>query len=230
MLKKNLIRLLIMITALFASTNAVKADWFLRMEAADFGLTPVFNNMQTFEFEFRIAGNMEVGVYDDPTLVGVNYHVFGQLPDDTPSGFNAFDLRRTIGGAEYYTQGSSLNFEIGAGFDPLDGLQFSELVGGTDPIFVLNAREVGTGRYHPPLVELHSNGTGRMQNSNNFGGINPSTGLMVDVDFGEEYITDLAFTPANFTLGTVPEPSSLMMLGLGFGGMLMCRRRHNNPV
>ena len=63
-----------------------------------------------------------------------------------------------------------------------------------------------------------------MQNSNNFGGINPSTGLMVDVDFGEEYITDLSFTPSDFTIG-VPEPSSIMLLGMGLGGLLLRRRR-----
>ena len=117
-----------------------------------------------------------------------------------------------------------MRFEIGAGADFSDGLQFSELVGGSEPIFVLNAREVDTGRYHPPIVELRADGTGRMQNSNNFGGINPSTEMMVDVDFGQEYISNLAFTPANFTMA-VPEPSSVMILGLGLGGLHFRRKR-----
>ena len=89
---------------------------------------------------------------------------------------------------------------------------------------------MNTGRYHPPIVELNSDGSGRMQNSNNFGGINPGSGLFVDVKFGVEYITDLAFAPANFTIGVVPEPSSFIFLGLGMGGLLMRRRREVKPV
>lgn len=224
MLKKHLIRALLLIIAVPGGSNSAQADWLLTFGASDFRVTPVFNDMQTFKFEITIAGDLEAGIYDDPTLVDVNYNVFGNLPDSTPSGFGAFNLVRSILGAEFYTQGSSLNFEIGAGADLSDGLQFSELVGGTEPIFVLNAREVDTGRYHPPIVELRADGTGRMQNSNNFGGINPSTEMMVDVDFGEEYITDLAFTPADFTMA-VPEPSSVMILGLGLLGLHFRRKR-----
>ena len=73
----------------------------------------------------------------------------------------------------------------------------------------MNAREVDTGRYHPPLLELNIDGTGRIQNSNNFGGINPVTGKFVDLDFGEEYIVDLSFDPESLTIGNSPAAGDL---------------------
>ena len=81
---------------------------------------------------------------------------------------------------------------------------------GDEIVFEFNGREVGTGRYHPALVQLNADGTGRIQNSNNFGGINPGSGELVDVDFGEEYITDLTFSPATLTL--IPPLSELIMM------------------
>ena len=84
---------------------------------------------------------------------------------------------------------------------PSDGLQVSELVG-TGIVFEFNGREVGTGRYHPALVQLNADGTGSIRNSNNTGGINPGSGLVVDVDFGEEYITELTFDPSTLTVLT----------------------------
>ena len=83
-----------------------------------------------------------------------------------------------------------------------DGLQVADLAG-PDPVFVFNAREVNTGRYHPPLIELNSDGTGRILNSNNTGGINPANNQFVDVDFGEEYITDLIFNATTYTLANI---------------------------
>lgn len=75
------------------------------------------------------------------------------------------------------------------------------------------------------MIELNSDGTGLFQNSNNMGGINPGNGLEVDVDFGEEYISELSFDPAAFTIGTVPEPSTVMVLGLGMTVAMLRRRR-----
>ena len=95
-------------------------------------------------------------------------------------------------------QGSSFKFEIASNADLTDGLQISDLVDG----LVLNAREVDTGRYHPPLLELNADGTGSMQNSNNFGGINPFNNQFVDIDFGEEYIIELSFDPTSLTIAT----------------------------
>ena len=207
------------------SCSTANADWFIQFDQDDFVVNDTFNDIRTFNFEIRLAGNATAGVHSNPELVSINYQVFGVLPINTPSGFPAFDLRRTIIGNDFYDQGSSLNFEIASGIDRSDGIQFSELTGGTDPIFVFNGREVGTGRYHPPLIELNSDGTGLFQNSNNMGGINPGNGLEVDVDFGEEYISELSFDPAAFTIGTVPEPSTVMVLGLGMTVAMLRRRR-----
>ena len=62
-------------------------------------------------------------------------------------------------------------------------------------------------------------------NSNNLGGINPSSGMMVDVELGEEYITELAFDPNALTLLAVPEPSSLTLwVTAGLLILGLCRR------
>lgn len=174
----------------------------LSFSAADFGLNPTFNNVQNFTFSIEVAGPLIPGVYANPELVGVSYQVKGTL-SGTPSGFLAFNLVRNIGGAEFYTQGSSLNFEISAGADLTDGLQAFELVGGSS-FFVFNGREVGTGRYHPALFELNSDGTGLLRNSNNFGGTNPMTGKTVDVQIGDEYVTELTFDPGTLDLAAPP--------------------------
>ncbi len=138
-------------------------------------------------------------------------------------------MERTISGADFYAQGSSLNFEIAASADLSNGLQVSELVG-SDPIFVFNGREVDTGRYHPALFQLNSDGTGSIRNSNNMGGNtpNPSSGELVNVDFGEEYITDLTFDPGQLTLAAaVPVPAAIWLFGsglLGLVGMAKCKK------
>ena len=192
--------------------------------ASDFVLNPTFSNVQTFDFSIDIAGPLVAGAtYVNPTLNGVTYNVFGVLAA-TPSGFPAFNLVRNIGGAEFYNQGSSLSFSISATADLSDGLQVSELTG-SDPVFVFNGREVNTGRYHPALFQLNSDGTGSIQNSNNFGGNNPSNGEFVDVDFGEEYVTELTFNASTLTLATaVPEPNSAVLL-IGLCGIVGLRRR-----
>lgn len=200
----------------------------ISFEASDFGLNPTFSNVQTFEFTIDIAGPLTAGtVYNDPALTGVDYRVFGAL-GATPSGFPAFNLVRSIGGGEFYSQGSSLSFEVSAAADLTDGLQVSELVG-TDPVFVFNGLELGTGRYHPALFQLNADGTGSIRNSDNMGGINPGSGLVVDVEAGEEYITELTFNANNLTLAeaiAVPEPSAgLPLMMLGAAGLWAFRRR-----
>ena len=174
--------------------------WELSFEDADFARSPQFSNVTTFTFRIEIAGALQPGSYSNPALQGVQYNVFGQLAPGTPSGFPGFDLQRTIGGAEFYAQGSSLEFEIAANADLSDGLQLSELAG-PDPVLVFNGREVNTGRYHPALLQLNSDGTGSIRNSNNSGGVNPATNQVVDVDFGEEYITNLSFDPTALQIG-----------------------------
>lgn len=181
----------------------------------DFTTTPTFSNAQTFAFHIDVAGPLAPGVYLNPGLNAVEYSVFGTLAPGTPSGFPAFNLVRSIGGAEFYTQGSSLAFEIAAGANLADGLQVAELTG-AGTVFEFNGREVGTGRYHPPVLRLEAGGGGSIRNSNNTGGMNPSTMAVVDVDFGEEYVTLLAYDPQLTIAAPVPLPGALALLGSAF--------------
>ncbi len=193
---------------------AAPADAFtLKLSSASFTLDPAFNAVGSFNVEIDVQAPLAAGVYNNPILESVVYTVAGTLGSPTPSGFPAFLLERSIGGAAFYAQGSSLSFEIAAGANLSDGLQLSELVG-TGTVFRFDGREVDTGRYHPPLLVLGADGSGSIRNSNNFGGINPQTGRFVDVAFGEEYIVGLSTDPASLTLA-VPEPSSALLLGLG---------------
>jgi hypothetical protein len=183
----------------------------LTFQASDFGLNPTFSEVRTFAFSIDLAVPVTAGSsYSNPELSRVDYNVFGTL-DGTPSGFPSFNLVRAIAGSEFYDQGSSMAFEIDITADLTDGLQVSELVG-TGIVFEFNGREVDTGRYHPALLQLNADGTGTIQNSNNKGGINPGSGEVVDVDFGEEYITELTFTPSTLTLFP-PPPETILMDG-----------------
>jgi hypothetical protein len=117
------------------------------------------------------------------------------------------------------------HFEIAASADLSNGLQMSELVG-SDSVFVFNGREVDTGRYHPALFQLNSDGTGSIQNSNNTGGINPSSGKEVNVNFGEEYITNLTFDPSQLTIAAaVPIPAAVWLFGSGLLVLVGIARR-----
>jgi hypothetical protein len=82
---------------------------------------------------------------------------------------------------------------------------------------------LGTGRYHPPILRLCSDGTGSLRNSNNTGGINPFTGVEVNAMIGDEYIFELTFHPPTMALVT-PEPGTAPLLGLGLTA-LGARRR-----
>ena len=176
----------------------------LTFQASNFGLNPTFSDVRTFAFSIDLAVPVTAGSsYSNPALTRIDYDVSGTL-DGTPSGFPAFNLIRAILGSEFYSQGSSMVFEVDITADLSDGLQVSELVG-TDIVFQFNGREVDTGRYHPAIVQFNADGTGSIRNSNNKGGINPVSGMEVDVDFGEEYITELTFTPSTLTLFSPPD-------------------------
>lgn len=208
--RKRYLQFVVVLAVLVGSVGDVSGA-IISFDHTDFGMTPVFNRLRDFDFTIDIAGAIVPGrTYMNPVLNSVNYNVFGILDTDpTPSGFPAFDLRRTITGSEFYAQGSSLSFSVSAAADLSDGLQANELVG-TDPVFIFNGREVGTGRYHPALLQLNADGTGSIRNSNNMGGVNPGSNMVVEVDFGDEYIVNLSFTPSALTLATVtiPEPAS----------------------
>lgn len=209
---------------------------------SDFGTSPVFSTVTTFNFEVDVAGGLGAGAYADPMISTIEYNVSGSL-DVTPSGFPAFSFQLNhlfdgifsppgaITGSEFYGLnavlgvGQRLRFEIAGGADFSDGVQVDELVDlGGGLVFEFNGQEVGTGRYHPMFVQLFSDGTGLLQNANNTGGDNPQDGFVgdIDVDFGEEYITNLTFDAGTLTIA-VPEP------GVGFlvlGGLIgLVRRR-----
>ena len=205
----------------------------LAFSDADFTLNPVFSDVRNFSFEIDISQPLASGTpYSNPVLHGVDYAVSGSLSSGTPSGFSAFNLERTIGGAEFYNQGSSLSFEIVAGADLSDGLQVSELAG-SGTVFTFDGREVNTGRYHPALLELNADGTGRILNSNNSGGVNRFTGEEVNVYFGDEYVTELTFDPKALTIATVvPLPAAVWLFAsalgvLGYTGWRGQRRSTN---
>ena len=185
--------------------SVVSHGFTISLSSSDFQTFPQFSSVQTFQFEIEVEGELTPGVYNNPTLVGVDYSVSGTLVAGTPSGFPAFQLEREITGVDFYNQGSSLNFEISATADLSDGLQFDELVG-DNPRFVFNGREIDNGRFHPALFELSSDGSGRIQNSNN----TPTLDPLLEVDFGEEYITDVTFDAGNLVLATpVPTPTPI---------------------
>jgi len=224
--KKILVAATLLACLMIPST--AKAQFSLEFDQSDFfGITEVFSGVEDFNFSLDVADPLVAGTtYSNPALNGVVYQVFGDLDQaNVPSGFPQFNLQRTIGGLEYFTQGSSLNFEVASSANLVDGLQASELVAdATGLIFEINAREVNTGRFHPPLFQLFSDGTGRIQNSNNTGGINPVNLAEVDVDFGDEFITEFQFTAGDLTLA-VPEPSSVIFLLMGSMAGLVRRRR-----
>jgi hypothetical protein len=58
---------------------------------------------------------LSLGLYIDPSIISVNYRVFGSLEAGTPSDFTSFDLVRDITGIEFYEQDMSLIFEFGFG-------------------------------------------------------------------------------------------------------------------
>lgn len=174
----------------------------LATAADDYIKTPAFSDVQRFNISIVINEALERRAYNNPSISQVSYQVSGTLQPGTPSGFEAFNLEREISGQEFYAQGSLLSFEISSTAVLSDGIQAAELVG-RGVILSFNAREIDTMRFHPPVFELSSDGTGLLQNSNN----TPTLEPLVTVSFGEEYITDLVFDPGNTTLITEnPEP------------------------
>jgi hypothetical protein len=193
MMRRNLLVLIFGLTT-FSTVDAQTMRLFFSSD--DFVTTPVFNDVAQFSFDIRIDVPMAPGVYTNPDITTVLYRVSGTLMN-TPSGFPAFALERSITGDEFYAQGSSLSFEIDAGAVTSDGIQLAELAG-NGIVFTFNGKEIGNGRFHPALLELNDDGTGMIQNSDNIIVENP----LQQVVFGEEYITDLAFDPGNLTLLT----------------------------
>ena len=220
-------QLAVCLAAALASVPA--AAFTLTIPSSAFVVTPVFSNVGFFSITIEVDAPLLPGVYTEADISSVVYRVTGTLEPGTQSGFPAFDLQRTITGADFSLQGSSLQFEIAANAVLSDGLQVAELVG-NGVVFRFNGREIDNRRFHPALLELSSNGTGTIQNSNNIHTVGPPA---VEVDFGEEYITNLTFDTGNLTI--VPRPAGLGGSGsalsplelalLILAGLWQCRRR-----
>jgi len=192
-----------LIIGLAMSSSVSAQTMMLSLSSDDYQVTNVFSDVDTFAINIEIDAPLAAGSYVNPDIVSVSYSVSGTLVAGTPSGFQSFALQRDISGTEFYAQGSSLGFEISQTAVLSDGVQVAELVG-NGIVFTFNGREVGNGRFHPALLELDMNGTGRIQNSDNVIVEMP----LQQVAFGEEYITDLMFDPGNTTLiaGPVTNP------------------------
>ena len=227
------------LTLVVCDIDSVAAQTTLEINSDDFGITSVFNDITSFNFEIELTDNVVAGVtYNNPAINRVDYEVFGDLPEPTPSGFSGFALTRGYSGDEFYNQSpeSGLLFSVDASADLSDGLQYSELVGtGAADILNFSARELNQnpGRYHPPELVLRADGTGQLQNAANASTFsNPpppmGSGMMIPDDFaaGDEYIVDLSFSSAS-TLATtaVPSPSSFCLLSLMAVGVASRRRR-----
>ena len=208
---------LIGLVMVLATTASAQTTTF-SISNSDFQVNTVFNEVDVFNFSMEIDAPLAAGVYDNPDIVSLNYQVMGVLTSATPSTFPSFNLQRTMTGAEFYAQGSSLRFEISNSAVLSDGVQVAELVGG-GVVFTFNGRENDNGRFHPALLELRADGTGRIQNSDNIVNASP----LLQVAFGDEYITDLMFDPGNTTLLTAtPAPIPVVPpVQLGGGGGVM---------
>ncbi len=219
--------------ALLLGTQA-EAAFVITLSSTDIGITSVYNTINSFQIEITVADPLVAGaLYNNPTLDGVDYQVFGSLPDPTPSGFPAFALSRTLPGNSFYSMSpdATVNFSISPTADLSDGLQVSDLAG-TGTVFTFNARELNQapGRYHPPILTLNDDGTGSLANSNNMSTIpNPAppigSGALVDVTVGEEYDTTLDFLPSLTLSTSVPEPSAATLLLAATIGCISIRRR-----
>jgi hypothetical protein len=190
----------------------------------------VFSSVTNFVISIEVPGPLAPGLYMNPPLGDIEFLIEGTLDPTTPArtanpAFTSFAVADLplLRGQEFYDLGNALSFEISSGANLNDGLQVSELVG-EGLVFEFDGRELGTGRYHPPLFELFSDGTGRLRNSNNTGGINPATGVEVNAMIGDEYVTELGFEPTTLTIA-VSEPSMGMLPAIGTALLCAALRR-----
>lgn len=186
--------------------------------------TNVFSEVTSFHLSIEVEAPFAPGIFLNPQLGDIEFLVGGRLDPLTPArmanaafiGFAVDDLA-ALNGQAFYDLGNSLSFEIASDANLNDGLQVSELAG-SGLVFEFDGRELGTGRYHPPILQLFANGQGTIRNSNNTGGINPFTGVEVNATIGDEYIANLTFLPGGLNV-VVPEPSAALLLGLGLVGL-----------
>ena len=231
-------------TAIYS--NVVTYNYMFDVNAlspGDLRHDPHLSNIQ-----YGINGTLAAGTPSGfPAFAFQLDHIFPLSPPITGAEFYGLN-----GGS---VAGQTLRFEVSITADIIsDGLQLSELVGmnglgdvtyltagtgsptaiasGDNVIFQFNGRETGetgVGRYHPSFIRLYGDGTGIIFNANNSGGVNPATMDVVDVAFGEEYVTELSFTASDVTiassLAAAPEPSSFILMVLSMGFFMVRRNR-----
>ena len=192
-------RTLIVLASLTSLSTGVLAQGniFLRTGDYDYQLTKIHSDLSFFAINVEFSAPLTSGAYDNPDVISISLWVRGNLAPGTPSGFTDFDHPWQFSGTDFYSRGGSLRFEISNDADLSDGIQVSELVG-DGVVLTVDGREIDYGSYHPAIFELRADGTGRIQNSNNIVTLDP----LIEVDFGEEYITDLRFNPETTTIFT----------------------------
>ena len=211
MLRKLIV--LALMTSLSSGALA-QGNIFLRTSYYDYQLTKTHSDLSFFAVSVEFAAPLVPGVYNNPDAVTISLWVRGNLAPGTPSGFADFDHPWKFSGSEFYNRGGSLRFEISNAAVLSDGIQVSELVG-DGVVLTVDGREIDYGSYHPAIFELRADGTGRIQNSNNIVTLDP----LNEVDFGEEYITDLRFDPGNTTIFTNVRVSDIDTRRTGSGSI-----------
>jgi hypothetical protein len=211
MLRKLIV--LALMTSLSSGALA-QGNIFLRTAYSDYQLTKTHSDLSFFVVDVEFAAPLVPGVYNNPDAVTISLWVRGNLAPGTPSGFADFDHPWKFSGSEFYNRGGSLRFEISNAAVLSDGIQVSELVG-DGVVLTVDGREIDYGSYHPAIFELRADGTGRIQNSNNIVTLDP----LNEVDFGEEYITDLRFDPGNTTIFTNVRVSDIDTRRTGSGSI-----------
>ena len=200
--------------------GASRAEVILTISDDDFAISSVYNDVASFNFAITLAGTIVPGeTYVNPPLKNVSYTVVGVLDEPTPSGFPGFSLvRENIDGDSFYSLSAdaALSFSVSPTANLADGLQLSELVGASDVLY-FNAREFNQapGRYHPPILRLNADGSGSLANANNQSDVpNPpppvGSGMLVDVEIGEEYsVTLTASLPLNLSGPVLPRATQV---------------------
>jgi hypothetical protein len=210
-----LMKLIVLALLTSLSSGALaQGNIFLRTGHYDYQLTKTHSDLSFFSVNVEFAAPLVPGVYNNPDAVTISLWVRGNLAPGTPSGFADFDHPWGFSGTEFYNRGGSLRFEISNAAVLSDGIQVSELVG-DGVVLTVDSREIDYGSYHPAIFELRADGTGRIQNSNNIVTLDP----LNEVDFGEEYITDLRFDPGNTTVMTDVRVSDIDTRRTGSGSI-----------
>ncbi len=228
----RVLRIVAVLCAALLAPRQAAAFW-IELSSSEFALDNLFSSVTSFTLEIEVVAPLQPGAYENPPLGDIEFRVVGSLDPSTParsanSAFTGFAVedREELSGQAFYAQGNALRFEIASDAELADGLQVSELAG-SGIVFEFDGRELGTGRYHPPILQLRGDGSGSIRNAANTGGINPFTDVEVNASIGDEYDVSLGFDPASLTLVEAPEPPSAAVLAAAVAMLAAARRRRH---